>query len=68
MPARPWGTYLALAALNRLADPCSKREVRRVVGQDGLRRDLPGSPRLCWITGGSGTPCTPSGMEQLAEV
>ena len=53
------GTYLALAALNRLADPCSKRAFA-----DWWRTTAaPGSPRsapACWITAGSGTPCTPS--------
>ncbi len=32
------GTYLVLATLNRLADPCSKRKIRRLVGQDGGAR------------------------------
>ena len=32
------GTYLVLAAPNRLADPCSRRRLRRLVGQDGRGR------------------------------
>ena len=62
------GTYLALAALNRLtAGPCSKAAFadwwKTTAGT--------GSPRSRhrrWITAGSGTRCTRSASEQLEEI
>jgi hypothetical protein len=51
LPLSP-GTYLALAALNRVVDPCSKRAF--------APRRRTGSPRSRsrrWITAGSGTRC-----------
>ena len=53
------GTYLALAALNRLVDPCSKRGFAdwwRTTARTGSSRSRPRR----WTTAGSGTRCTPS--------
>jgi hypothetical protein len=50
------GTYLALAALNRLVDPCSKAG-SRTGGRAPPRTGSPGSVLACWTTGGSGTRC-----------
>ena len=52
------GTYLALAALNRLVAPCSKRR-SRTGGRPPPRTGSPRSRPACWITAGSGTRCTP---------
>jgi hypothetical protein len=50
MLARPWGAYLALAALNRrrLVFPAA---VRRVVGQDGCAAIYQGSRVTCAWSG-----------------
>ena len=56
LPLSP-GTYLALAALNRAVDPCSKRGFAdwwRTTAADRLPR----FPSRRWITAGSGTRCT----------
>ena len=53
------GTYLALAALNRLVAPCSKAAFAdwwKTTAADGSPR----SPPRCWATAGSGTRCTRS--------
>ena len=56
LPLSP-GTYLALAALNRVVDPCSKRGFAdwwRTTAADRFTK----VPAWRWITAGSGTPCT----------
>ena len=53
------GTYLALAALNRLVAPCSKAR-SRTGGRPPRRTGSPRSAPPRWITAGSGTRCTPS--------
>ena len=56
LPLSP-GTYLALAALNRVVDPCSKRGFAdwwRTTAADRFTKIRPRH----WITAGSGTRCT----------
>ena len=54
------GTYLALAALNRLVAPCSKAAFADWWKTTGRATGWPGSVPRRWITGTSGTRCTPS--------
>jgi hypothetical protein len=51
------GTYLALATVNRIVDPCSKRGVRCLVGDHRRTavRPAPGCRQVRPITAGSGT-------------
>ena len=61
------GTYLALAALNRLVAPCSKAAFAdwwKTTGGDRFTK----IPARRWITAGSGTRCTRSPLEQLEEI
>lgn len=53
------GTYLVLAALNRLVAPCSNWG-SPTGGALLPRTGSPASAPQCWTTAGSGTPCTPS--------
>ena len=66
LPLSP-GTYLALAALNRVVAPCSKAP-SRTGGTPRPRTGSPRSPPRRWITAGSGTPCTPSPLEALPRI
>jgi hypothetical protein len=54
------GTYLALAALNRLVAPCPKAAFADWWKTTARRTGSPRSPPPRWITGGSGTRCTRS--------
>jgi hypothetical protein len=54
------GTYLALAALNRLVAPCSKAAFADWWKSTAADRFTKITARAPWTTGGSGTPCTRS--------
>ena len=54
------GTYLALAALNRLVAPVLQARRSRTGGRPRRRTGSPRSRPRRWITAGSGTRCTPS--------
>ena len=61
------GTYLALAALNRLVAPCSKlgfADWWKTTAADRFAK-IPGQR---WITAGSGTRCTPVELGELEEI
>ena len=59
------GTYLALAALNRLVAPCSKAAFADWWKTTAADRFTKIRPRR-WITAASGTRCAPSPREQLS--
>ena len=66
LPLSP-GTYLALAALNRVVDPCSKRGFADWWRTTAADRFTKIGPRR-WITAGSGTPMYAVPLEALPRI